>query len=58
MTEPCVSHDRTTVSLTVTNLLDGRGNSFGFGNPFSLRLASQETPLRPRTIGLRIERRL
>ncbi|MGC6328649.1 TonB-dependent receptor [Rhizorhabdus sp. FW153] len=53
-----LSRDRTTVSLTVTNILDSRGNSFGFGNPFSLRLAPQETPLRPRTIGLRIERRL
>jgi hypothetical protein len=51
-----VSRDRTTVSLTVSNLLDNRGNSFGFGNPFSLRLAPQETPLRPRTISLRVER--
>lgn len=43
-------------ALTVSNLLDGRGNSFGFGNPFSIRLLDQRTPIRPRTVGLRIEK--
>lgn len=42
-------------ALTISNLLDGHGNSFGFGNPFSLRLMDQRTPIRPRTIGFRIE---
>jgi len=44
-------------ALTVSNLLDGRGDSFGFGNPFSLRMLEQHTPVRPRTISLRIERK-
>ncbi|MFZ5707548.1 MAG: TonB-dependent receptor [Pseudomonadota bacterium] len=53
-----LSRERTTVAFTITNMLNGRGNSFGFGNPFSLRLARQETPLRPRTVSIRVERRL
>jgi outer membrane receptor protein involved in Fe transport len=44
------------VALTLSNLFDGRGNSFGFGNPFSLRLVDQRTPIRPRTLSFRIER--
>ena len=41
----------------MTNILDGRGDSFGFGNPFSIRLGEQRTPIRPRTLTLRIERK-
>lgn len=40
------------LSLDVTNLFNGRENSFAFGNPFSVGLGLQETPLRPRTIRL------
>ena len=44
------------LSLDVTNLLNTSGNSFAFGNPFSVGLGKQITPLRPRTarIGVNI----
>lgn len=45
------------VAFTVSNLFDGRGNSFGFGNPFSIRQLDQRTPIRPRTLSIRIERK-
>ncbi len=41
-------------SIDVTNLLDSRGNSFGFGNPFTLDSTTQTVPVRPRTITLRL----
>ncbi|WP_162233421.1 TonB-dependent receptor [Sphingomonas sp. Leaf38] len=41
-------------SVTVDNLLDGRGNSFGFGNPFTLATTTQTVPIRPRSITLRL----
>lgn len=41
-------------SLDVTNILDSRGNSFGFGNPFTLAAATQTVPIRPRTATLRL----
>ena len=44
-------------ALTVSNLLDGKGDSFGFGNPFSFRTERQRTPIRPRTLAFRIERK-
>ncbi|MFO1240897.1 MAG: TonB-dependent receptor [Sphingomonadaceae bacterium] len=40
------------LSLDATNLFNGRENSFAFGNPFSVSLGQQQTPLRPRTIRL------
>jgi len=40
-------------SIAVDNLLDSRGNSFGFGNPFTLATSTQTVPIRPRTITLR-----
>ncbi len=42
-------------SIDVTNLLDNRGNTFGFGNPFTLDSTMQTVPVRPRTITLRLE---
>jgi iron complex outermembrane receptor protein len=41
-------------SIDVDNLLDGRGNSFGFGNPFTLATTTQTVPIRPRAITLRL----
>lgn len=38
------------VSVTLTNLLDSRGNRFALGSPFLLRDRNQITPLQPRTI--------
>ncbi len=43
------------VSLDATNLLNLNGNSFSYGNPFSVGLGKQITPLRPRTIRLGIK---
>ena len=41
-------------TLFVDNLWDEGANTFAFGNPFSLGVISQITPLRPRTVGLRL----
>jgi hypothetical protein len=45
-------------SIDITNLLDSRGNSFGFGNPFTLGSTTQTVPVRPRTIMLPLAVRL
>lgn len=44
------------LSLTarLDNLFDIAGDSFAFGNPFSIRLGPQYTPLRPRTLTLSV----
>ena len=39
-------------SLRVDNATGTTGNSFAYGNPFSLGLQAQSTPLRPRTVWL------
>ena len=41
-------------SIDIDNVLDGRGNSFGFGNPFTLATTTQTVPIRPRAITLRL----
>ena len=41
-------------SIDVTNLLDSRGNSFGFGNPFTLATSTQTVPVQPRTATVRL----
>ena len=38
------------VSLSLTNLLNARGNRFALGSPFLLRDRNQITPLQPRTV--------
>jgi len=40
----------------VANLTDSDTNTFAFGNPFSRARAMQATPLRPRSVGLRLTR--
>jgi iron complex outermembrane receptor protein len=42
------------ISLDAANLLDVRGNSFSYGNPFTVAEGKQITPLRPLTIRLGI----
>jgi len=42
------------LSVTLNNLADRRANQFAFGNPFSLGLRDQLTPLRPRNIRIGI----
>ncbi|MBH1991277.1 MAG: TonB-dependent receptor [Sphingomonadaceae bacterium] len=51
-----LSRDLWTLGVRVDNLLDVRGDSFAFGNPFSIRTAPQYTPLRPRTLMLSVAR--
>jgi hypothetical protein len=38
--------------LNINNLTNEHGNTFAYGNPFSLGSAGQITTPRPRTIGL------
>lgn len=45
-----------TLSLTVDNLLNTRGNRFAIGNPFGVAYRDEITPLRPRTFRLGIKR--
>ncbi len=42
--------------LTVANLFDQREDSFGYGNPFTLRTIDQRTPMQPRTLTLRLQK--
>jgi outer membrane receptor protein involved in Fe transport len=43
-----------TASLYVSNPADGSGNTFAYGNPFTIGQVRQVTPQRPRTVGLRL----
>lgn len=43
-----------TLTLDATNLLNVSGNSFSYGNPFTVAEGKQITPLRPRTIRLAV----
>jgi outer membrane receptor protein involved in Fe transport len=47
---------RWTLTLSLDNPANNRGDTFAFGNPFSLATTQQTTPLRPRTIGLTVKR--
>lgn len=49
--------DRLGFSLAVDNLFDSAGDTFAYGNPFSLKLTRQSTPQRPRTISLEVRAR-
>ncbi|MCI4588851.1 TonB-dependent receptor [Sphingobium sp. BYY-5] len=51
-----LSRDAWTLGVRLDNLLNVRGDSFAFGNPFSIRAAPQYTPLRPRTLTLSVAR--
>ena len=50
------TRDRLTVGTRIDNVFDIKGDSFSFGNPFSIRSGSQYTPLRPRTFTFSIAR--
>ncbi len=45
---------RYTLVATLDNMLDERGNRFAFGNPFLLGRRTVSTPVRPRTVGVRM----
>lgn len=49
--------ERWKVTGFVDNLIDERGNTFAYGNPFTLRDAIQITPQRPLTAGVRLDLR-
>ncbi|MDE8652336.1 TonB-dependent receptor [Novosphingobium album (ex Liu et al. 2023)] len=42
-------------SLSLTNLLDAKGNRFALGSPFQVRDRNQITPLQPRSIRLGVQ---
>ena len=46
----------TTLTLAANNLTDRRANQFAFGNPFTLGLREQLTPLRPLNVRLGVTR--
>lgn len=46
---------RIALSLNLDNVADARGNTFAFGNPFSVVRRDQVTPLRPRSLRLGID---
>ena len=48
---------RTEFTFDASNLLDSKGNRFSYGNPFTLSLGRQYTPLRPLTVRIGISRR-
>ena len=45
-------------SLDAANLTNERGNSFSYGNPFTVFNGNQITPLRPRTVRLGVRMQL
>ena len=47
-----IGNTRRGLTLTLTNLLDSRGNRFALGSPFLIRDRNQITPLQPRTLRL------
>ena len=44
--------DRWTLTLAITNPANSRGDTFAYGNPFTLRLTPQATPQRPATAAI------
>jgi outer membrane receptor protein involved in Fe transport len=48
---------RWTLTAALENPADTRGDTFAYGNPFTLRTTQQVTPLRPRTVSVTLERR-
>lgn len=47
-----VDFGRFAVNLSIDNVMDARGNTFSYGNPFALTKGDQITPNRPRTVRL------
>jgi hypothetical protein len=50
-----LEYGRFGLSFDVTNLLDTRGNRFSYGNPFTVMLGNQTTPLRPRSLRIGVD---
>lgn len=49
--------DGVILRVDIDNVLDGRADTFAFGNPFSVRTIRQYTPVRPRTVSVSMSRR-
>ena len=45
---------RWSLTAFVLNPADATGDTFAYGNPFTFGHVRQVTPLRPRTVGLRL----
>ena len=50
-----IGNDARGLTLTVTNLLDSRGNRFALGTPFVPGSDGYLTPLRPRTLRIAVD---
>lgn len=50
-----VETDRWRLGAYIDNLADDRGDTFAYGNPFTLSAERQETPQRPRTFGVKLD---
>lgn len=51
-----LTRGRISLGARIDNVFDIKGDSFAFGNPFSIMQARQYTPLRPRTFSLSVSR--
>jgi outer membrane receptor protein involved in Fe transport len=51
-----LSRDGWTAELLGENLTNSTADTFGFGNPYRVRLVPQRTPARPRSIGISLSR--
>lgn len=49
---------RARTTLFIDNVFDGQGNTFAFGDPFRINRSVEATPLRPRTVGIRLAAKL
>ncbi len=47
---------RWSLTLSLDSPANSRGDTFAFGNPFSLAAPPQTTPLRPHTLALTVKR--
>jgi outer membrane receptor protein involved in Fe transport len=50
-----IGSERIGLSLTLSNLLDARGDRFALGNPFDVAAGRQTVPLRPRTLRIGVD---
>ncbi len=51
-----IANEGWSFQLFMDNVFDTRANSFAFGNPFAFSTSDQQTPLQPRTVGIRFSR--
>ncbi|WP_243692663.1 TonB-dependent receptor [Novosphingobium sp. ST904] len=50
-----LSFGRWRLSLDLANILNDRGNTFAFGNPFTVAQGLQQTPMRPRSLRIGVD---